>query len=294
MEPLSPIPQDSVLSATESQRFNDLYNKFNEGHFPEALGELKQLMKEVSHPWAKVALLYHEALFLLEMRETSDARDRLEDFKRALASQGAPPDDSFVDDLPLNLAVMALYTEVRVLYMEGERPRALEALDELNSRYPKQLSVPGFEQTRNDLEALRGMLLSEAHRWTEARPYLEKASERPQWHEFILWHLGHCHYGVGEYELARETLLQALKTSLPPKWASAVHDILGRTEFHLGNMESAKRHFEEYVRSADPKRVAESRTFEWLEKTCAAKGLHDESERYRELAKHSKRQGRPN
>jgi hypothetical protein len=51
----------------------------------DALEELERLRNEACHPWAKVALLYHEALFLLEMEKISDARNHLESFKRALA-----------------------------------------------------------------------------------------------------------------------------------------------------------------------------------------------------------------
>lgn len=128
------------------------------------------------------------------------------------------------------------------------------------------------------------MLLAATGRLCEARPILERSCEREQWKQFTLWYLGHCYYDAGEYSKAKATLSKAIEFGLPPKWESGAHDILGRTDYYLGNMDSAKRHFESYRRSADPEHLTESRTFEWLEKTCGALGLRDEAERYHRLS----------
>lgn len=287
------ISEDSILSAAERQRFNEIYRKFGEGDRAQALTALRSLRKEVQHPWAKIALLYHEALFLLELDGTSEARDRLEEFKKALGSQ-ALPQDRDDGDIRNSLPVMALYAELRVLYKEGKKQAALQTVEELKFTYSKQLSSVGFEEISQDIAALHGMLLADAGRCNEATPLLETASQHQSWESSILYYLGHCYHELRRYKPAKEKMLQALDAGIPPEWTCGAHQILGRTDYYLGEMQSAKRHFELFLKSADKSRVVATRTLEWLEKTCLALGQYDEAEKYHNLALGYTNKHRPN
>ncbi|MGA8766109.1 MAG: hypothetical protein WB559_03740, partial [Candidatus Acidiferrales bacterium] len=208
------------MNQTETQDLTEAYRKFEAGDHADGLQQLRDLSSRLDDPWDKAALLCHEALFLVEMSQIPEARQRLEAFKKALASLGEPPPDGDQDDLPHNLQVMVRYTELRVLIEERKQPQALEVLEDLISRYPKQLSIPDFRAISEEIETHHGFLLADADRWEEARPFLEEASSRELWKGVVCYYVGHCHYVFREYMSARDRLVELLNLGIEGRWES--------------------------------------------------------------------------
>lgn len=269
------------MNETETERLNESYRKFAEGDRAEALRELQELAKSITEPWRKSALLYHEALFLVEMERVSEARRCLEEFKRTLASLDKPPRDSYEDDLPHNLALMSRYTEVRVLLAESKESEALQILDELALVYPRQLSLAGFEDIAKELETYRALLLGDAGRWFEAKPLLENAAPPEAWRGIVSYYLGHCYYVLQDYDRAQFQLIKAMSLSLGDKWQGRAHYIRGLVEYHLGNLAEAKRQLELSVKTATPEYLTTTRVWEWLEAISRSLGQYAEAKQYR-------------
>lgn len=282
------------MNESQTERFNAIYRKLAEGNRAEALRELRELARALDEPWSKTALLYHEALFLLEMARVTEARQSLENFKTALGSIAAPPLDGYEDDLAHNLAVMGAYTEVRVLLAEHKEERALKVLEDLLLRYPKQLSIPGFREILVQIKIYHGMLLADVDRWKEARSVLEDAFPPEVWRSVVSYYLGHCYYVFHEYERAAAKLRQALDLGLTDHWEGRAHYILGLVEYHLGNPKAAKREFELFLKTAEPEYLSTTKIWEWLEATAEALGLYNEAIEYHEQSLRRPPSSKPN
>jgi tetratricopeptide (TPR) repeat protein len=270
------------MNEIETQRLNDSYRKFAEGEQGEALRELRELARGLNDPWSRTALLYHESLFLIEMKRIPEARQRLEDLKSALESLSGPPHDDYEDDLPHNLAVMSRYTELKILLAEEQESRALEVLEELLALYPKQLSIDGFEDVRKEIATYQGLLLADAGRWKEAMPILENATPPEAWSGVISYYLGHGYYTFQDYKRAEAKLEEGLSLGLALHWEGSAHYILGLVEYHLGNMIAANREFKLCLNSSTPEYLYTTKIWEWLEATASALGLHDDAQQYRQ------------
>lgn len=70
--------------------------------------------------------------------------------------------------------VEMLFAEVKVLFVEGDKQKALRTLEELFSRYPKRLSTEHFLGIYEQMQTYQGLLLANLDRWDEAKPFLEK------------------------------------------------------------------------------------------------------------------------
>jgi tetratricopeptide (TPR) repeat protein len=268
------------MNHTESQRLAEIYQEFEAGDYVDALQQLRELSTKLDDPWEKAALICYEALFLLEMSRVPEARQRHEDFKRSLTLLGESPSDGYQDDGPHNLAVMARYTELKILVAERKQPEALELLEDLVSRYPKQLSIPAFSAISQELQTQHGFLLADAGRWKEAKPFLENASPPEAWKSILCYYLGHCYYEFEEYERAKKRLTEAIGLGLTGHWQGRARYVLGLVEYHLSDMRAAKSQFEECVKTADPMYLGKTKIWDWLEATSRALGLNDDAEKY--------------
>ena len=195
--------------------------------------------------------------------------------------------DTSDDTRPANLVVMVRYAELKTLLAERNQVQALEVLEDLVSRYPAQLSGPGFEILK-DIDLHHGFLLADAGRWREARPFLEKADAPEAWKSVVCYYLGHCYYEYREYERAKQKLMEALHLGLSGHWEGRAHYVLGLVECHLGEMKAANEQFELCVKTADPRYLSASRIWEWLEAASRALGLEAEADKYHRLHAPSK------
>ena len=269
------------MNDAQKRFLDDAYRKFEAGNRIEALKELRDLSQSLDDPWDRAELLYHETLWLEKLDAVKEARERLEDLRRALHSLTEAPADQFEIDIPVSLTVMAGYAEITVLLAEKNESEALRSVERLLSKYPKQLSNPDFRELFDEINAHHGFLLADAGRWIEARPILEAASYPREWKNVMCFYLGHCYYEFREYQLAKSKLTEAFELGLVDHWASKAHYVAGIVECHLGNMSAGKRQFESYLKTATPTDLGETKIWEWLEYTCRALGEYDEAERYR-------------
>jgi tetratricopeptide (TPR) repeat protein len=270
------------MTENDAQAFEEICRKFAANNNLEALQALRHLTSRIADPWERAELNYREIMFLVEMHNVSEARQRLEDLKRTQVSLIGPPSDSHEIDSRFRLPVMVNHAEIRVTTEEGKEIEALQLMEDFVSRYPKQLSLAEFRPMTEEIATLRGFLLANAGRWADARPFLEKTSPPEAWRAQHCYYLGRCYYESKEYKRARGELVEALDLGLEGNEEGMAHYVLGIVEYHLSDMNAAKHHFELSLKTADPAYLGET-IWEWLEATSRALGLQSEAENYRRL-----------
>lgn len=260
------------MNATDAQRFREAASKSD-------LKELRELANNMSSPWDKAEIQSHVVIVLIEMEETPAARLCLEELKKAVGLLIPSPSDGYEYDLEISLPLSVRYLEIRVAHAEGKTSEALRLLDELVPIYPKQLSIAEFREISQQLHVLRGFLLGDLGRWDEAESYLESASPNEKWKSPHCYYLGRCAFELRNFRKAQEKLTEAIR--LDP--SSKVHYILGITEYRLGDMRAAKRHFEFCAKATDKGNIETAKLWEWLEATSMALRQFGEAENYHRL-----------
>lgn len=277
-----PIYRADMNEAT-LQALNHAYSRFDASNYDDAINEIRNLAARVSDPWEKAELLYHESMFLLEINKIIEARQRVTDLIEALASLVPLPQDGYDYDVAIALPVMAYHANVRVTIKEGKTLDALRLIEELITRYPKQLSLPQFQIMFEEVKTLRGELLVDAGQWAEAKPCLEQATPPESWRGYHLYYLGWCSYELGDYIQAKQKLAEAMDIGLKGDWTVKAHYLLGLIEYRLSDMHAAKREFELCVKSPDHKFLDMEKVWRCLEETARALGLVTEAKNYRRL-----------
>jgi tetratricopeptide (TPR) repeat protein len=178
---------------------------------------------------------------------------------------------------------MVRYLEIRLAYEEGRKSEALRLLDELVSRYPKQLSIAEFRETSQQVHVLRGFLLADLERWYEAEACLESATPPDKWRSAYCYYLGRCEFELKKYRKAKEKFSEAISLGLISPLESQTHYALGITEYYLSDMRAAKSQFEFCAKAADKREIDMTRLWEWLGATSMALGQLDEAENYHKL-----------
>src|SRR5258706_2530985 len=272
------------MNENDSQVFEEIWRKFEAKNDLQALKELRDLASRIADPWDRAWLNYQEIRFLVDMRNAPEARQRLEDLKRMLASlvNVNSPSDGDELDAPVSLPMLARDAEIRVKTEEGKETEALELIEDFLSRYPKQLSLPEFRALGEEVATLRGLLLGNAGRWKDARRVLEGAIPPEASRSQHSYYLGRSYYEDKEYERARSKLVEALNLGLDTPTEGRAHYVLGLVEYHLSDMKAAKHQFELSLKTADPTYLG-NEIWGWLETTCRALGLQTEAENYRRL-----------
>jgi tetratricopeptide (TPR) repeat protein len=169
-----------------------------------------------------------------------------------------------------------------VLLAERNQARALRTIEDLETRYSKQLCVDEFKEIREEIEIRHGMLLADFDRWAEAKPFLEKARVPDAWKAMLAFYLGQCHYQFRDNQMAKSKLLEALGLGLTRKWQAQAHYVLGIVQYHLGAVASSKNEFELCLQTADAEYLSSTRIWKWLEGTSRALGFDDEADKYRQ------------
>jgi tetratricopeptide (TPR) repeat protein len=269
------------MNETETQRFEEAYRMFEAGNCLEALRDLRALLEMVDDPWDKAEVIYHETLWLVDLNEISEARRRLCDLQTALEALTEPPADRYEIEMPISLTVMARYAELEVLLAEKKEAEALRLVEDLFSRFPKQLSTPHFAQLKNEMDAHYGFLLSNAERWAEAKAILKHSTPPEHWKGIVSNFLGHCHYQLREYSEAKAKLVEALTLGVPEDRRAGVHYTLGLVKYHLSDLRGAKNEFELCVKTATSEYLGTTKIWEWLEETARACGEYEEADHYR-------------
>jgi tetratricopeptide (TPR) repeat protein len=266
----------------------------------EALRIVDDLLQETSDHSIKFGLLYYEMMWLLDMGAISQAREKFNEMQVQISciDDLSPPQDSLAttispqdtdqDDLAAYLAVISRFAEAQLFMKERNEALALEVLEDLMSRYPKQLSLRKFRELRGETHMHRGMLLANADRWLEAGVFLEQAIPPKVMRPVFCYYLGQYYYTVRDYKRATKYLKESVTKDMPSRWQSPVHYMLGLSEYHLFHNKEAKKHFELSVRTADSEYIRKNDIWGWLERTSRALGLDMEAENYRKIQEEPK------
>jgi tetratricopeptide (TPR) repeat protein len=263
------------------QRAENLYAA---GMTDEAIRILDDLIREVSGHSDKFGLLYYQMMWLLDKGAVSHARNKLNEMRAEMSYlNGSVAQDSDLDDLAANLAVIERFAEARLLMKEGADRLALGVLEDLISRYPKQLSLQKFRELNGEAEMHRGILLANADRWLEAGVFLERAIPPRNFGPILDFYLGQYYYTIRDYRRAIKSLQKSMTPEMPPNWRSRLHHLLGLAEYHLSHIDEAKKQFELSVQDADTEYIRRNDIWAWLERISSELGQNTEAEKYRKI-----------
>lgn len=268
------------------------------GRLDEALQMLDDVIQKESDPSIKFGLLYYEMMLFLEAGTVSQAREKFHEMraqmsfvdnsaepKNPLASSTVSPQDTDQNDLEAYLAVIASFAEAKLLIKERNEALALSALEDLMSRYPKQLSLRKLRELRGEAEMHRGMLLANADRWLEAGEFLERAIPPKNLRPIFRFYLGQYYFTIRDYKRAAKNLNESITKDMPPQWRYPAHYMLGLAEYDLSHVKEAKKQFELSARIADPDYIRKNNLWGWLERTSHALGQDVDAAKYRKIRK---------
>jgi tetratricopeptide (TPR) repeat protein len=275
---------------SRTKRLKDAERLGSAGKPDEAVRIVRDLVRETPDGFERFFLLYYEMCWLLDMGAVVEARSKLNEMQTqmshidGLGSQmPVDPQDNDQEDLAAGSAVVFRFAETKLLIKEKNEPLALAALEDLMSRYPRQLSQRIFDELRREAEMHAGMLLANADRWLEAGVFLERTVPSKQYKPIWSYYLGQYYCTVRNYRRAAKLLKESITSNMPPEWQSRARYMLGLSEYHLAHVKEAKRNFEFCVQTADTEYIRKNNIWGWLEKTSRDLGLIDEAERHRKM-----------
>jgi len=178
-----------MLSQAETQQFEKAYREYESGDRHKAVQELRSLIETSLDPTDQMGLLYHEVLWLMELSAISNARDRLNEFRKLLESFADAPIDQDYLTPQATRTVMACFVEAKLLLAEGNRAEAVASLDDIVSRFPKQLM--NFPEIHDHVQLTRGYFSGEPGQWKKAITILESLSPAAEETSFVSYSLGH-------------------------------------------------------------------------------------------------------
>jgi tetratricopeptide (TPR) repeat protein len=255
-------------------RYEHFQNLLSAGRTEDALEEIRSMLNSTSEPEEKAGLLLNEVVVLGKLGRLQEAKNSLVAARRVL------PEKS-------KYRLRVDFHEACLCMDEHEYRDALTKFDHLLRNNASTLTDPEELDLYQAVQIKRGILLAECERPKEARVILEKALSfdiEPAEKAAIYYHLGVCHFDLGEMQPAKERLVRALELGLDDDRAGQAHYHLGIACYREGAYAKAKVEFESVLRM-DASDVPKRYVFEWLARTSSALGLEDEARRYERLAK---------
>lgn len=174
------------------------------------------------------------------------------------------------------------------LYDQEAKPEeAYVKLTSVLSRYSRRLSVQDVRFMYEDIQLRRGFDAASTGRFTEALPILRECLSfalTPTQKGMVLADLGRCCSEAGEYESARESLVQAIQIGLPNQSSEGqAHLYLAITYARLGLFEASGDEFKLCEARAAEYGLDVRNLHRWLASVYKAMGERLESERYARL-----------
>ncbi|OLE92153.1 MAG: hypothetical protein AUF79_00030 [Crenarchaeota archaeon 13_1_20CM_2_51_8] len=250
------------------------------GQIAEALKEYQSLANAITDVGEKASVMLNEVNCLSQLGENEQARKRLSEVYNLL------PEHS-------EMRVHAQFTEALLYKDEGKDEQALKRLNELLADHGKLLRTPSHEFLWREIQIRRGIVLSELGRSSEARPILEEAlsfeelanADRGNDRGTVLYYLARSYLDLGEFILAEEKYVDALKQDLPEGFQPLAHYELGLVYYQRKAFARAIQEFELAESKTDESCLSKRSIWEWLSVTCKHLGLNSEADRYEKLAK---------
>ena len=275
---------------SRAKRLKDAERLGSAGKPEEAVRIVRDLIRETPDGFERFFLFYYEMCWLLDMGSVVEARNKLNEMQTQMfrvhgkgSQVPVEPQDNDQEDPAAGLAVISRFAEARLLIKEKNEPSALTVLEDLMSRYPRQLSQRKFDELRHEAEMHAGMLLANADRWLEAGVFLERAVPPKHYKPIWSYYLGQYYHTVRNYRRATKLLKGSITSNMPPGWQCRARYMLGLAEYHLAHVKEAKRNFEFCVQTADTEYIRKNNIWGWLEKTSRDLGLIADAERYRKM-----------
>jgi tetratricopeptide (TPR) repeat protein len=174
------------------------------------------------------------------------------------------------------------------LYDQEAKPEeAYARLTSVLSRYSRRLSVPDVRFMYEDIQLRRGFDATSTGRFTEALPILKESLAfdlNPTQKSMVLADLGRCYSEAGEYESARDSLVQAIGIGLTSPFSEGqAHLYLAIAYARLGLFEAARDEFKLCEQRATEYGLQVGNLYRWLASVYKALGQRSESERYARL-----------
>lgn len=256
----------------------ELFDKANElssrGQFEEVLRGYESALAALREPEDRFGVLLGVAGCLAKLGRFEEARHRL----REAAGFLSVDDDNHVH---------VEFAEAGILTAEGEREKALKILDGVASSKPRVLRAVRGEELYTEVEARRGFLLAELHRYKEARPILEKALTRGFDDASLPYYLGMTYFSLDEFDGAKKYISEALSKGVSGAWQFQSHTHLGAIYFREGAYAKAKleyEHAEALTSVVGATSEVKNKLYKWLSLICKELGEGEEAERYKGLA----------
>jgi len=172
---------------------------------------------------------------------------------------------------------------------EGNADQAYKILTATLSKHRMLLDLPDHRIIYEDIQRHRAFGLVAMGDCAKAVPLLEevltfKSTERKS---AVLANLGNCLARMGDYEAARQTLLQAIELGDLGDWEGQAHYDLAKTYAYLHLLPESKKEFELCAQHAVEYRLPLEKIYHWLFRICRGMGEKAEAEHYARLARPS-------
>ncbi len=239
-----------------------------------ALREYDVAIQQSSESVEKAKLLLGKAVLCGVFSWFKQSRDALES-ARSLTR----------DNLDMQLEVD--FIDGTLYDKEAKPEEAYASLTSVLSRYSRRLSVPDLRFMYEDIQLRRGFDATSTGRFTEALPILKECLSfdlKPTQKSMVLADLGRCYSEAGEYESARDSLVQAIRIGLTNRSSEGqAHLYLAIAYARLGLLEAATVEFKLCEARAIEYGLQVSNLYRWLASVYKALGEQSESEKYARL-----------
>ncbi len=245
------------------------------GHLEEALDLYESVEAELGDPDEIVTVLISQINCLSDLGRTKEARSRL---KKAI--EVLPADSPNFPHIRL--------AESRILAAEGRREEALRTLNQLANEKARLLQAERGLDLYKGIQTWRSGMLIDDRRYGEARPIIEELLVSCSEDLSVAFYAGVCYYNLGELELARHRLEDALRLGLRADWEWQARGHLAPIYYRDGALAKAKLQFER-VHSLGPEIGAppleRKKTCLWLARISRELGQGEEAAAYERLAR---------
>ncbi|NDQ55639.1 MAG: tetratricopeptide repeat protein [Acidipila sp.] len=201
------------------------------GRNEEALSELASLENTSTNPEDNAVVWMAMANCLRFLRRPDEARGPIRSAYSVLGKT------SYM--YPRIMLIDALLEE-----SHGNWKAELEKLDEILEKHAAVLQNPDNQDLSDEVLRHRGIALSGLGRNVEARGLLERALLDDYEKANTAYFLGTCYFQLGELDLAKQTLGEALSLGLGPRYESSSHYFLGVIHLRRAEFAWAKQEFE--------------------------------------------------
>lgn len=244
------------------------------GQWEDGLREFQLAADSTSAGPEKATILLSQVDCLTKLGRLTQARERFEQARNMM-----PKTDQARQELA--------YGEVDLLIAEGQLARALGNIQELRGDYVQYSAQPDYRALWEAIEIRRGLVLSALRRPKEALPILEAAQgfeevERPG---SFFYSLAQCHYDVGNYDSAKQAVLEGFQRGYDGQTMLQARFLLGQLHYQQKAYARALQEFEACESRLEELGVPRKVFYLWMEQSCAGLNLHDRVEKYKQMGR---------